>query len=380
MLISITESAIGQAQGTGEAAETAKEALELIARGRLEGKHLLFGKRDVMGELSSMPGLGERAQRVYGRVMDRLPQKASLVGSLTRRMEVVADDEELFPRSSRVGAATVVRVPLCTFRDSTFIQPTVLLTENLRDARAALLLGHAFAIHDGLGTIRLVAQERAGGGATTAETYAAIQAAGIGLCLCVVDSDRKCPSAALGSTARSVKRVDDASKPLCEVHTLEAREMENLLPTKLVAGIATGNRQREAGLIAIEQIEAIEPEIRLYLDLKRGTTLRSMLEDGPDSPQARYWLSKIPLLHGAAGVHASCLAASECREERSNPCGCRISEGFGDNMLENCLDGPMQKRGAHKLGETMRGAVQGPWEALGADVVAWCCAGRELRS
>ena len=377
MLIRIHESVLSQLEEGGLPSAAAKTALQQVAMGRREGKHLLFGRREVLDALRTSHYLDGMSRAVFNHVLGGLPQMGALIERLVQQVEVVGDDEVTCPVALPHGEGRLIRVPLSRFCDSGIVQETLLLTEHVRDCDVIMRLARAFAVRERYGHITLRGRALMGGGATIVDVYGRCQDEQDRFCLCIVDSDRAIPGGRLGATARAVIEVDDDSSPLSEVHILSAREIENLLPTPVIEAALVKQPQRRAMIPMLRQFdEKGSVDFRLYLDLKAGTFLDKALAKGRGSPEAKFWLRAYDAFPKGAKVEPECVENGSC--QFPGECCCYVTPAFGDRLLEHSLE-VLSRVTDHKLAEQMAdGTLDPAWTPLGGIVVAWCCAGQRI--
>jgi hypothetical protein len=371
MLFVLHESLQQYLEGSGVERERAIVALENIATGRREGKHLLFATYETFTSLVQWSELSERARATYKRSRDRLPQKRTLRQNLVRRIEIVADSYgALLARTE--GSTKVIQVPIHYFHDSSLVQQTVLLAENLRDANLYEKMARVSALVLGLGPINVRAEHVGGGGDTTGDHYDRYQTDKGRFCLCIVDSDASSPDGSRGGTARKLARLDDTNQPLCEFLVMRSRELENTIPTIFYGEITNGVQDRVRAVNVLEGLEQSPiVEARNYVDLKRGMYLRELLDFGEGSVEKQFWESKVAtLLHIGDSVDSDCVAARSCNSPES--CSCRVVQGFGDNILNEVIE-LLDRTSLHKVAEGVNSAAESEWINLGEVALAWCC-------
>lgn len=351
------------------------EGLENIAHSRREGKHILSAGRDLLGTLVSAQALSPRAKQIFATVLEGLPTERAFFLQACRRLEVVSDTYGSL--ASRVeGQKIIVQVPISLFRDSELVQRTVLLGENLLDTDIFLRMAQVAAIAGGLGIVPLAAEQRGGGGDTTADEYEQIQTSRSRLCVAVVDSDRQAPGAKLGSTAKRISRVDDELQPLSELHITAVRELENVLPVSLLGLLSVGDAGRMNAISRLEQLEASAvAEAVAHLDMKLGTSLKTILALPEGSPEREYW-NRVASVLGTSGMFPQdCLATECCETPRA--CSCWFGYGFGPAILAQARD-RLSGMSVHKIRELLCQRTLPEWLAIGDVVLAWCCASRRI--
>lgn len=377
MLIELHSSLQDQLKDGAVDREIAIDALDNLALGRKEGKHILFGDRITLEALLTCDLLHAKSKSIFRRVLENVPQIGEFARTVERRIEVVANNIP-GPTKSIEGTREVIRVPARYFADSMLVQPAVLLGEHRRDAEIFLIMARVYAVNNRLHGIPIEADLQGGGGSATANAYENLQRLQRRLCICIVDSDRPAPGAALGSTARGVMAVDDPIFPLSELQVLKYRELENLIPTRLFADVSTGDVNRMEAVSRLERLEVTaHAGLRHHLDLKDGTSLhKAILSRSPTSPEAKYWTSLLPTLVAlGARLEVECQANGTCAAPER--CRCILFPGFGETILDT-LASRLNETTPSKVAEAVCAHTASEWARLGSIVLAWCCGAQRV--
>ncbi len=298
------------------------DAVESLLLATREGKHAVVGSRPVVRWLQ---GLRPDSPAVRA-IADRVTELRAYQDAVSVRVDVVA------PGKPAAGDGVVFRLPLDRLDDSSSVQATVVLVESEYDLPLFGRLGAAWGMRQRR-ALRSESRLRIGGGSNFAAQLELAVEAGE-LVFGVVDSDRDNAGGALGATASRARAVL-ATRPgaPAAVEVLPARDIENLLPDRLIeeAAAAAGDRSTEwwalferwraAGLIFPKHNDR-------YVDVKEG------LEDLP---------------------------------------------GLGENLLRQ-VAAFVQTLSVGKLGEHLFADDDGTWDDLGATAFSWTCATRRVRS
>lgn len=218
-------------------ARDARDALLNLSTAAYEGTHLLAGTRLLFGTLQQLTELGPV---VTGRFKEASPGGAEAMG-LTTSVATMIHVEPLGspPRVAHRDPGTaheqvVFHLPLEHFAESSRIGCSYLLGEHSRDATFYVALGEAAATrHRGL---RCNLRCADGQGGATFRTFRLL----VDQCncvLCIVDSDRDHATDVLKQTAAQVVACCESARAACKVamaHVLPCRELENLIPPRLV--------------------------------------------------------------------------------------------------------------------------------------------------
>ncbi len=239
---------------------------ELTALGNLatcsnQGYHVVSGDRPSLDFASEIDSLSESARKTYARLSLELTQNWSFLATQPRLI--------VSPRP------TGSEVPLGRFVDFETCQQTQLLTEDLTDAEVVLELAKA-RLRSSTSAFTLRARSLNGGGGSIARGLKRAARQLQAPLVCIVDSDRKFPHDAVGSTALTCGReaASVSNSGLFRYFVIEAREIENILPIELLkecAKVLEREKQEELAQAILED--------RNFLDFashKHGDSLCQM--------------------------------------------------------------------------------------------------------
>lgn len=355
-------------------ADVTSEGLENLAQARREGRHMLFADRNTLEAIIAADHLSSRSRATYNVVYNRLAEKKSFASSLCRIVEIVSDSYG--PIASRAnGEAITIQIPIGAL-DSELVQRTLLLGENLTDMPFFDWMAKVYAHRRRMGSVQLSFDATTGGGSTTASVYSAIQSAARRLCLCVADSDQKSPNGAVGTTARMLKKVDNAERPMAELAILNAREIENLLPLPVLSG---AHGVDPAAIFGLERLASSSAaHARVYVNVKEGTSVERILRFPVTSPDRTYWLHVLSTLaKEMQHLRGECVTSETCGAP--DGCSCVINTGLGPNILERASK-VCEQMSPKKLAECLDSLSVAEWDRIGALVLAWCCGAPNLRA
>ncbi|MCP4105818.1 MAG: hypothetical protein GY749_09820 [Desulfobacteraceae bacterium] len=344
-------------------------ALEYIALGRREGKHLIFSDMKTMKAFATCTSLTPKACRTYQKILTRLPSKKNSLNTLIRQVRIVSEDIGIMWR--KIGTGKEIRVSARLIDDSCFIQPAILLCEHENDCELYRKIAEASMKWSNKGKVTVRYEKRGGGGSTTADPiYKNIQKECKRFCLCLCDSDWKYPGGPLGDTAKVLKRTDKPDEGLCECKVIEVREIENLIPTAMFSKVSNPDRIK-----CIEFLEQLEKspiaEARKFIDLKNGLKGKEYYDCYDHN--SGYWSN---LLNTVRSVQSSDGLINECRDNQTckspKNCTCSITRGLGEKISEAVVK-MLEEESGLKVSEMVDDALKPYWQEYGELVVAWCC-------
>ena len=325
------------------------DAVDNILRTHREGKHLAFASRDVAvrlrSELSSL--LNPRSLAVLQEFAVTAATRGDPLSGLNFGILV------FYKSSASSSSPRLICVPLSKFRDSIAVQKSVLLAENLVDARLYENLAQATLFFIGRrGEIR--AEPAGGGGSTIAQEFTRYVGESRP-CVAIADSDRASPTSAVGDTAKGLISAAESRSPLQDADVIPSRAAENLLPVELIRNSV--DEQKYAAASVIEQIAASNPQLLRYANLRDGTRAASILRAG------------------AAGEEpwASLLQGSRCEDGGSDHregCSCYLTPELG-SFLHKAVR-ILEKKSRQKKAEALGLSASEELGDLGRKIASWC--------
>jgi hypothetical protein len=251
-----------------------------------------------------------------------------------------------------------------------------LIGENLTDAKLYFSFGKALLIARRWKGLRVSADLVAGGGSTTHRVFGATCDSGRP-CLCVTDSDRDHPEDTIGATARDAVIQGSKRPPFQHVHVLNSRELENVLPFRVLAEALSGPSPSNRAE-ALDTLGALEASIagpwRSFIDLKEGLREWDLaVKLAPSGHSRPFWTEFARSAGSITGVpDCSCAASAPC-STREHCCRVYVP-AFGSALLQ-AVEAWVDHTTPHKLAEALGPALtSGELAHITALIVAWCCA------
>ncbi|WP_198648422.1 hypothetical protein [Cyanothece sp. BG0011] len=370
MLIKIDSSVIKDIKDSHSWPDDLILTLENLATARREGKHSIIADLNTLKIITKCSDLSKNAKNVYNRILnDRSKFKAYLY-HVSKYIEII-NPCEVNKINSHSGK-DIIQLPYTFFNDSETIQKSILLCENLQDTNFYKIIGKTFCKWNNI-NIKLNFESRLGGGNTIATVYDNIQNKKKRFCICIVDSDKLSPESSLGSTAKKVKQKDDNASLITQLYILPVRELENLIPLLILSELISNNKDRENAFKQLEEIENSSViEIRQFLDIKEGTQLKKIVKE--TISVKNFWNDKLDKYIN--NIDEWCYKNWSCTNEQS--CNCKISLGFGENILENTIT-YLNTQSPSKITSMVEDSLRSEWENIGQFMLNWGFADPPMR-
>jgi hypothetical protein len=339
-------------------------ALENLATARREGKHAVIASSTTLKKLKDFHAISEASRGVYRQILESFSQ----IGDYTSLVDIYI---ELSLRQEAILENThnkrILKVPPRFFVNTRNIQETILLCENLRDARWYRVIAEVVCKWKRIEGVKISFDSIGGGGTTIKDYYEKYQAEKNRFCICILDSDQDYSKGAMGGTALSVKNCHDSSCLLSHFVIINAREIENLIPIKVLEDLVQGNDKRSKALQFVESLNrSSSHEPRLFADLKKDKAVKNIIK----GDCGLFW-QKVLLDLMPNSIQEKCLQDLECNSVDN--CICQIDSGFGENLLDSSIQW-LDNNGNnfHKLSRMVEDAIKPEWERVGQEVFSWC--------
>jgi hypothetical protein len=362
---------------------SASFAIENIAIAAREGKHILLGSRDLLQRLSTLSCISAGSAASIKKCKEQVPEYANLKKVVSDYVQIMPDGDDMI---NIVNKQRIINVPLRKFTDTSLIQESVLIGENLIDCDFYKIVAEVYASNNKLGTLKICYEGRLGGGSTIVDVYQMTQEENKRPCLCIADSDKKFPSSNFGKIIKKLEKINDETKPISRYFPLLCREAENMLSCKQIELVSSMDDTRLKALQSLNNIEKYNSEVRLFMDLKKGLKLIDIFKSSDNSCR-EYWIDFISAFFRSNGHNKSpCLKEVDCYVKEDNcylkqvesSCECTIMPGFGDNIFENVVE-QLKLNSVSKVVEMLSSSVSDEWMRVGHIVFSWCV-GRRRRS
>lgn len=336
------------------------------------GEHYVLGRRTTLTALALDLNLSLLTRRTIETILVNIAITGGITEYIASRLKVKYGNLDA---CKRIDASTV-EVSL-SFLGIHGVKKTVILTENLNDARAFEHAAKQYQVATRLpGQVTL--DKSGGGGSTTPIAFKNFTKNEQRWCLCITDSDRFHPAANMDTTAQKCRDIGEDISIVAAHIDISAREIENILPIAFLDEVIPPTHQTKWEW-HIKKLNKIRPDVHKYCDIKKGTTLRKIRTYAKDCPNRAYWELVVADLNQAAAITSDCVSHTECEKNDDQPCVCFIGHGFGDRLLESVVE-KLDHRTPHQSEKMIRRDPNyTEWMEVGCKVYEWCCAPQKMR-
>lgn len=211
------------------------------------------------------------------------------------------------------------------FLDSSNFQRCILLGENGNDVMIYAKIADYYRTYNNL-NFSLSYKSQTGGGSTTVKEYETIYNNKEEFCFCILDSDKRTPTTAIGDTAKAVRKfhnsLDSGINYKCHYHILDVLELENILPLNFYKKELESVGEKKGILKKIQKLKSIEEDSILFFDFKEGLRSFSSYVDKEDF--IKYWCGLV-------------LQSKMSCDDQVGENYCYV-KGYGDSILKTFLE------------------------------------------
>lgn len=335
MLITIDPSIADSLEEDPTATNPCAIAVDYLADSARLGNHILFGEIPVLDRIIRLTDcLSNRTRIILNKVRSQTPFKGSLIDEVC--IQAIVESVIDTPTSTTVNGKKQIRIPAKLISEKpSIVDKGRFLTENLNDGifykNLALTsiqldpnLKNLFA------PLAIAHSPLNGGGNTTADVYRELSNSQDYLCLCITDSDKKCPTSGPGDTARRL--IEHASAPPdkwnCTLFVIDVRAIENITPISefQFACAQLDDAQLKAANKLIARFWGTSQW--RYLPIKKGIRCHD-LNSGNLEHQI-YWRQQLGISGCSANSTGNCRSREECTHS--------IFEPISDQLLSKLAE------------------------------------------
>lgn len=361
MIIELDNSLVERLKKEASFDGAAAAALDNIANAQREGHHIIYADLETLEELRlCSEWLGRRTVAILARAANKYPQLAFFAKRVCVKL-VVGDFDDVAIRERNGCKEILYPVGGVTTR---LLQRTLLLVENLTDAVFYQWVAGSAPTAKQFGDFFLAMEPYPGGGNTTAEAYDNIKQNTERLCLCIVDSDVRCPGTQEGETALKVKRSDNrAQNCRVEYHVLEACSVENLIPFEMFDSAWNDDRNYADRLNRYRQlhVDDVWPFIRLKKEIK-CVDLKSA------SAFSSFWRRTLACEEIKDGCGAG-FEGSNCGSR--DECQMVVLPALSKSPLNAALS--LLEKEVQVSDFSLLPRVEAAWSEISRQIISWCC-------
>lgn len=376
MLIHIDDSV---AAGYAEITERERGALQNLALAGREGAHFILASRNLSGILSKDLEIGPRERSFYRDLHERYSTISGIRGIVSCSIRACKDASTL-----EASDDNEIRVPLDYFSTLASVRPALLVCEHLSDCSVLREMAQAYGVivRSGSG-VRINFENRLGGGSNLAAVTEAVFLEGNRILLIVVDSDRKTPNGALGSTSLAAQRIFNQNRPnqvAAKFVILRGKELENLLPDDFYRSEFDNSQHHSDSVKFMCSLTEHGFNVaRLHVDIKEGLKVKQLfVAEGLPQDFSEVWT---PVLNGVAETRLSsnqrcvtCANSFRCQSEED--CQCVLMMPHNSNLLEKGAEA--WKRDKRSLWMSLSGPLRDAAIDISNVTFDWGCATRIL--
>lgn len=347
-------------------------ALENLLGAVFSGSHLVTGSPQLLTSLIENNGaLSRRSDAVLREIKNKLPQYGALFNKIKTRIHICADITEPIHTKKYEW-----KLPLYAFINLSTANKTLVLTEDSVDAEIYLIAAEHFRIKNKIGGVITSGRPDGGGGSRIIRKFNKIAKDQSDLCFCITDSDRYSPNKQPKRTSRICASISEQTKWAVQHKTTKSRELENVLPHKIIAeSVENADPQQFKTWTQMQNKFRLSDNVAAYADFKDGTNLQWIVKMPVEGLDHKFWMDFV----SKSGVNPSnldCLNSQKCQPDAG--CNCSLIPGLGGKLAELVLEW-LNRVTLQKSLEYVSEEDDLEWLEIGEQVFEWCCAGQPMR-
>lgn len=329
-----------------------------------EGKHLVIAEESFLGGIASCLSLGNLVRNTAQNLLQQIKQFPQLKNSVNYfcKVDYSINTQNHMTESNENNFFTV---SFPYFNDSSKIQKTKLLCEDINDYKLYSLISNFYKLDNKARGIEVIFDVCNGGGANTKHNFDQILSFKQ-MCLCLLDSDRKHPCSGIGSTASKFSKNNDTA--ICKHYIIDSHEIESLIPLEVIEICIADKKLEPKHIPAFEQLSAVvrfNPSTKLYYDHKEGITInKAILLD--QKYHNNFWQDSFA--NAPNFRRKGCLSKMECNCVPE----CFAIPGFGTGLLDAGAS-TISKMSHFKLKEMIPNYIINEWNKIGQKLFSWGC-------
>lgn len=349
-------------------------ALDNILRSHRERCHIVVSSRKNLNNINGMVQLSLEAANALEEIHDSSREYKTLSSKFSVIVKVDFSKEELIS-NNEINEQSVICISYDYFIKSIRVQPTTLITENDIDHQMYEQIIQCYLkSNTNLSGLGYSFQKNCGYGSHIYKVFSDYRD-DCKFAFCMVDSDKKHPNAALGSTAGQFKKDDFGVIGTTEARMLSVRELESLIPIGVLEKLITDGDYPDTSIDILDKIKLLDSssneEFRTYFDHKEGMYLKEAIK-----PQGKFFWKKF--FRNERGINIkSCFKTDICSECDS----CIKIKGLGEKTLENSII-LLQKSNKRNILKSLPPTIRNEWDMIGTKAISWGCTplGRRARA
>ncbi|OQX99379.1 MAG: hypothetical protein B6I24_02670 [Bacteroidetes bacterium 4572_128] len=254
------------------------EAIDNLAFSRRQAYHLLLAELNDLKFLSRCESLQKKTKAIFNILYQTYSEIGSYKNEFKYYVEIVYKQKTL--QIKKENEKEIIELSIDYIQKFDLLKKSEILLENISEIKFYIFMSKFFKKENRLYiNIPSMYDVRNGGGHTMGDVYSHLQNKKKSFCLCFADKDIKYPNSKEGDTLEKVKNIDDKKIPLCKLIAIDVREIENLIPEKLLEKTCENDTNWKKGYEFFIKMknENLEEEIK-YMDFKKGFSLNKFVE------------------------------------------------------------------------------------------------------
>jgi hypothetical protein len=368
--------------------ESVKDAIANLTMSRKKGKHLIYGTRRVLDELSKSNELDKMQKDVFAKLISKISKMKSYLKEFNRRIELVANISTIKRYSDEYGS--IIQMPIQFLEDFNLVTESMLILEDINDYKLYKFITNYVLDRRNITDVNFNFSVIPGAGGGIKKVFEEKISQNNHLVVSIVDTDKTSPGEGIHPTARPLITFYNRIKNAClgEVFFSEYHEVENLIPqfcyeeliglskndieSYLEAAASTADKPTRDIPIdwrtyQLDTYKLNRKDVFKYFDYKKGIRVTNFRNVHGE----RFW-SKLLLDIGSDFDIDKYKPIDDVNKEII------VIKGFNDKVLDNTYK-LLAKANFNELDELLTKELKGLWYEIGNFLLDWGCGGIPMR-
>lgn len=346
------------------------EVLDFVALSHYYGRHIVFGPREVLEQLSNISFFNDkRTTSVFKSILNRYSTFGSIKKIVTQRVELVLDTY-FHVSLAEDGRYSVIYCPIISKSLENLMNGTELLGENVEEIDMYEFMAKYYLKKNNI-QLNLHHKKLHGGGDTLRSVWET-EARQENFCLAFLDSDKKWHGGSFGETLKKVINIQNKEKYYTAnfIFSDKYREIENMIPLEILKSVSTNDYNWYQGFHDVEIIINAGKDVQYY-DIKNGLSLKKYIKLKSQQNEKMYIDEQLICLYPE--YDNSDIWIKELPETTI------LLHGMGENVLKRSttylqhhVDNWFEKISLDTL-------LEKEWLRIGKEIINWTCASNPIR-
>ena len=340
-------------------------AISNILKSHGERKNIVIAERDALITIIKSDSYGE-LEKIYSEdILSNIREVSNLTSTL--QIHVVIDFENTTRTSIYDEKSKAILAGYKLFTDTEKINHPSFLAENESDYEFYKIISTVYLKHELKANIGINFSFCLGAGSHCKAEFNRLKSENK-IVFCIVDNDKAHPNKKEGDTSSAFTNEDRCINGLSFVEVLLHREIESLIPLKIMEEIVVEKIQDKISTMdEIKSSCATNNMFMKHFDFKEGIDLQEMIS--LDNTHGNFWTEIIA--HNPRFNTKDCLRYKSPKHCAECSC-CPKINGISEHLLSHALE-KIERTNTKSIYQNLDPIIRSEWSRLGHLISSWGC-------